>query len=162
MNPLKRLFKILLILVFGAFINTNAQISISGVINDYSKVTSIDFPTCQVCDTNLACMNNIQVQNPGYFSEGDKVLIIQMKGAVVDLTNGAGGGQITAIGNAGNYEFFDVKRVVGNSIYPKRQLTRTYDVPGLVQIVRVPTFAGNVNINGKLTALPWDPVSSPG
>ncbi|MEY5042731.1 MAG: hypothetical protein RLZZ414_2298 [Bacteroidota bacterium] len=134
-----------------------AQQNIGGVINDYSRVTNITFPNCDICDQSDACLNAIQVLNPQFFSAGDRVLIIQMAGANIITTNTANAGQVTAINNAGNYEFFTVKEVVGNTVYPNRKLGRTYDAPGLVQLVRIPTYTGNVNVTSQLTALPWNP-----
>lgn len=153
----------ILFLLFAGFFNlANAQVNVSGIINDYAKVTSIDFPSCQICDTSIACMNEIQVQNSSPFSVGDKVLIIQMKGAEIDETNTLSGGQITAINEAGNYEFFNVKKVTGNAIYPQRQLTRLYDPGGMVQLVKVPNFTGDLAVNGSLTSAPWNPALGTG
>ncbi|MDD7885296.1 gliding motility-associated C-terminal domain-containing protein [Flavivirga sp. 57AJ16] len=139
-----------------------SQTNISGVINDYQAVSGITFPGCGPCNTSAACLNAITVGDVSAFSIGDKVLIIQMKGATINTTNTSSGGTITDIGNAGNYEFFTISNIIGNDIYPNGPLVNTYDVPGLVQLVRVPNFSNNVNVNGTVSGIPWDPVSGTG
>jgi len=96
---------ILYIFILLLFISNGikAQTVISGVINDYSRVTDVTNPQCAPCDTTIPCLNKVTVNDPGLFATGDKCLIIQMKGAEIDPTNGIGGGDITNIGNAGNY-----------------------------------------------------------
>ena len=151
-------------LLFGLFclttiaFSSNAQTSISGIVNEYQAVTGITFPVCAPCDNSPACLNGITVNDASGFSVGDKVLIIQMKGAVIDVTNTATGGTITDGGNAGNYEFFTVLSIVGNVVTPNGQLIKTYDIPGLVQLISVPDYTGNVNVSATVSALPWDPV----
>ncbi len=118
---------------------------ISGIINDYTPVLGLDI-----------CSNKITVEDGVRFNTGDTVLMIQMKGAIIDSTNTAAFGTITDYKNAGNYEFNYVKGRVGNVIELRNALTRQYDIPaGKVQLVRVPYYTA-VNINGTLTCLPWD------
>ena len=150
----------LLVTIVSLFFSGNiiAQTNISGIVNDYSAVINLSFPACVPCDNSPACLNAITVTDATGFSVGDRALIIQMKGATMDLTNTATSGIVTAIGNAGNYEFFTISSIVGNVITPNGQLLRIYDVPGLVQIVRVPDYTGNVNVNATVSALPWDPI----
>ena len=141
---------------------TFSQTNIGGVINDYEGIVTIIQPGCNQCDQSLFCLDEIVVLDPSAFSVGDKALIIQMKGASINETNTVSGGTITDIGNAGNYEFFDVGGIVGNNIYPTAPLRRTYDTAGLVQIVRVPYYPGDVNITSTITADPWDPLTNEG
>ncbi|MDO5980159.1 hypothetical protein [Flavivirga spongiicola] len=138
--------------------SATSQTNISGVINDYQSVSGITFPGCGPCDTSAACLNAITVGNASAFSIGDRVLIIQMKGATIDNTNIPTAGNVTDIGNAGNYEFFTISNIIGNDVYPNGPLVNAYDVPGLVQLVRVPNFDANVNVNGLVSGTPWDPV----
>ncbi|MDO5988922.1 hypothetical protein Q4Q39_16045, partial [Flavivirga amylovorans] len=161
----KEQFKYTCLLVFTSLLfsfSAISQTNISGVVNDYQAVTGITFPGCGPCDTSPACLNAINVANASAFSIGDKALIIQMKGATIDNTNTASAGDITNIGNAGNYEFFTITNIIGNTVYPNGPLTRTYDIPGLVQLVRVPNFSNNVNVTGTVSGVPWDPVSGTG
>ncbi len=155
-------FLTLILMVLLTPFSVYAQTNIGGVINSYEPVLSITVPGCDVCDTSPACLSEITVANASEFSVGDKVLVIQLKGATIDVTNTATAGQITNIGNSGNYEFFDVGQIAGNTIRTKFPLIRTYDNSGLIQLVRVPVFPGDVNITSPITPIPWDPVTSEG
>ncbi|MEO8405115.1 MAG: LamG-like jellyroll fold domain-containing protein, partial [Chitinophagaceae bacterium] len=115
------------------------------IINKYTPVLSLE-----------PCHNKITVQNATDFNVGDTVIIMQMKGAVIDSTNTAAFGNVTDYKNAGNYEYNYVKGKAGNVIELKNVLTRQYDLPdGKVQLIRVPYFDNYTN-NDVLTCLPWD------
>ncbi|MEO7307149.1 MAG: gliding motility-associated C-terminal domain-containing protein, partial [Ferruginibacter sp.] len=104
------------------------------------------------------CDNKLTVENGSAYNVGDTVLLIQMKGAVIDSTNTAAFGTITDYKNAGNYEFNYVKSKAGNIIELKNGLTRQYDIPvGKVQLIRVPYYNNyTLALNNTLTCLPWD------
>ncbi|MBC7934603.1 MAG: gliding motility-associated C-terminal domain-containing protein [Rhizobacter sp.] len=117
----------------------------SVIVNDYTPVLSLDI-----------CKNNITVESAAEFNVGDTVLMIQMKGAVIDSTNTAAFGNITNYKNAGNYEYNYVKSKTGNVIELRNKLIRQYDLPdGKVQLVRVPYYT-NAVFNEVLTCAPWD------
>lgn len=117
----------------------------SVIINDYTPVVSFD-----------VCTNNLRVEDASAFKTGDTVLIIQMKGAVIDSSNTASFGTINNYRNAGNYEFNYVKSKSGNIIELKNVLTRQYDLPdGKVQLIRVPYFQ-DYTVTDTLTCLAWD------
>ncbi len=118
---------------------------ISNIINDYTPVLGADI-----------CKNILTVQDAGKYNAGDTVLLIQMKGAVIDSTNTAAFGTITNYKNAGNYEFNYVKSKTGNDIELLNNITRGYDIPnGKVQLIRVPYYQ-SANISSELTCSPWD------
>jgi hypothetical protein len=119
---------------------------LSGVINTYAKVTLID-ETC----------NSVAVTPATGFSVGEKVLIIQMKGAEINQTNTAAYGDLTGtgLGSAGNYELNEIAAINGDILYLKYELTRTYDPAHNVQIVSVPVYP-DVSVDGLLTSAPWD------
>lgn len=126
-----------------SFLNcVHAQIS--GIINAYTKVTAIATlpPTLTVTSTNG-------------FAIGDKVLIIQMKGATINTANNATFGDITAYNNAGNYEFTEIQDIQGLNIALKYNLLRTYTPADLVQLVTIPQYT-DVTVTGTLTAQAWD------
>jgi gliding motility-associated-like protein len=124
----------------------NTATPISNVINDYTPVLAFEDK----------CKNTITVENAGNYKVNDTVLIIQMKGAVIDSSNSAAFGSIINYKNAGKYEFNYIKSISGNAIQLKNTLLNAYDIPGgKVQLVRVPYY-NNVNITGMLTCLPWD------
>lgn len=115
------------------------------IINDYSPVIAMDI-----------CKNTITVADATEYQPGDTVLLIQMKGAIIDTTNTAAFGDVTNYRNAGNYEFNYVKAKSGNTIELLNTIERQYDIiDGRVQLVRVPYFQDLV-VTDKLTCLPWD------
>lgn len=115
------------------------------IINDYTPVLALN-----------PCNNTLTVEDATAYKVGDTVLLIQMKGAVIDSTNTAAFGSITNYKNAGNYEFNYVKSKTGNNIELKNTLTRQYDVPvGKVQLIRVPYYT-NLSTTSTLTCLPWN------
>ncbi len=115
------------------------------VINDYTPVINFNI-----------CKNQLTVADATKYNIGDTVLLIQMKGAVIDSSNTASFGTITNYKNAGNYEFNYVKQKIGNVIDLKNTVTRQYDIAnGKVQLIRVPYFT-DYNVTNTLSCLPWD------
>jgi len=125
------------------FYNLNAQTTnISGVINNYAPVTSI-------------FSQLVSLSSSTGFIVGDKVVIIQMKGATIDTLNTSNFGTITSYNDAGNYEMLVISAISSNTITFTTPILRTYDVFGLVQLVKVPVY-NNVNVTGLLSCLPWN------
>lgn len=117
----------------------------SVIINDYTPVLAFN-----------PCDNKLTVENATAYHVGDTVLLIQMKGAVVDSTNSAAFGNVTDYKNAGNYEYNYIKSKTGNVIELSNTLTRQYDIPtGKVQLIRVPYYT-DLTTTDTLTCLPWD------
>lgn len=118
--------------------------NIGGVINSYTDVTAI--PNS----------NTFTVSNPSLFSACDKVLIIQMKGATISTTDDASFGDITTIGNAGNFEEIFVGSISGNDITFQSNFINPYDVTGLVQVITIPQYTAGATITGDLTCQAWN------
>ena len=117
----------------------------STIINDYTEVLGYD-----------PCKNELKVAEATEYNPGDTVMIIQMKGAVIDSTDAASFGNITNYNNSGNYEMNIVKAKNGNSLSLLNVLQRQYEIPnGKVQLIRVPYY-NNYTVNNTLTCLPWD------
>ncbi len=115
------------------------------IINEYTAANQLDL-----------CTNKLTVTNATNFNVGDTVLLIQMKGAIIDSTNTLSFGTITDYRNAGNYEFNYVRSKTGNVIELDKKLNRAFDIAtGKVQLIRVPYFT-NLTITDTLTCLPWD------
>lgn len=131
------------LIVFGMFtlkvMNTE---TISGVVNDYTIVTAIN-------------TQSIEVQDATAFSPGDRLLMIQMKGASISLEDDSTYGNISDINYAGNYEFNTVREVSGSLITLESWVCGDYYVPDLVQAIRVPVYS-DVTIDQPLEAYPWD------
>ncbi|MFC0080169.1 Ig-like domain-containing protein, partial [Flavobacterium procerum] len=153
-NKERTLKQFLVGFLFLCSLNGFSQTSISGIVNSYFSVTGINQPSCDPCVAS--CIHTITVSNATGLVAGDKALIIQMKGATIETTNTATAGRVTAINSTGNYEFFEIKSIVGNVVTPMYPLVKNYNTTsGMVQVVRVPRYTGDVTIAGKLTAKEW-------
>ena len=130
----------------SVYINVNnCGATLGSVINSYTPVTGF-----------IPCENKITVEDASSFNLGDTVLLIQMKGAIVDSSNSPSFGSITNYRNAGNYELNIIKSKNSNIIELKNVITRQYDIPdGKVQLIRVPYYT-NATVTSTLTCLPWD------
>jgi len=118
-------------------------VNVSGVINSYASVSVI-------AGTNLT------VSSTAGFNLGDKIMIVQMKGAGITTSNTVNYGDITSYNDCGHFEFNYVSGIAGNIITLQSNLVKTYTVPsGEVQIVNVPFYC-DVTIIDTLKAQPWD------
>ncbi len=137
------MFLLLFFFSFPVFSQTNR---IGGVINSYSKVLSVN-------ENYYASL--LDVADPALFSNGDKLLLIQMKGALTDTSDTEAFGTIKDLKSAGNYEYIRIKGIVGSIIIIDGKLKNTYEPEGKVQVVKVPEYR-NCIITEKLTAKPWN------
>jgi gliding motility-associated-like protein len=148
----RKYFFIILFSLFTVFItDLYAQPEISGVINTYSKVDSI-----------FSSKDTLLVDDPTLFSDGDTVMIYQVKGAEAWLEDYLW----ESIGNiylperiysSGKYEIIIIDQVIEGEqkVILRATLANQYDVKGQVQLIRVPSYS-NVRITGTLTCDPWD------
>lgn len=118
-------------------------------INKYANVVTIDY-----------CKNTISVPPGmgGQFAIGDKILMIQMKGATLKEVNNANNGKIDDYNNAGNYEINEIKAInsfANDEILFKFEIERAYNISGFVQIVNVPQYE-DVVIQNTLTCQAWN------
>ncbi len=118
--------------------------NVSGVINSYARVLDID-----------SCENTLFVSTNKGFSQGDRILIIQMQGAIVDIANSPAFGTVTSYRNAGNYEYATIGNVSGLYFTLTNKLLRSYTISDKVQIVRVPQY-NDVTVTGTVIPLAWN------
>ncbi|MFT5780358.1 MAG: hypothetical protein ACI837_003320, partial [Crocinitomicaceae bacterium] len=137
----------LALLSFFAFICTItvAQTNISGVINTYVDVTAITIGT-----------NSVTVSSSAGLTIGDRMILMQMKGAVIDEFDGAAYGTITSYADAGNYEIVFICDIQSNEITFDFALMNTYTASGVVQLINFPTYSDATITGADLTAAPWD------
>ncbi|MEN9743885.1 MAG: hypothetical protein RLZZ65_1690 [Bacteroidota bacterium] len=136
------IFKVFILFIF--FFNSSlswAQ-SIGGIVNIYTAVSNMT-------------PNSVTVTSANGFSVGDRVLLIQMKGALINTTNTASFGQITNLGSAGNFEFTNILSITGNQITFVANLCKSFSPAGKVQLIRVPVY-NQATINAPITATPWN------
>jgi Secretion system C-terminal sorting domain len=124
--------------------NTTMAQSISGVINSYYSITSVN-----------AAAHSLTLPSTTGLVPGTKVLIIQMKGATIDNSNTAAFGNVTSINAAGNYEFNVICGVTGNEVVLRYELTRTYDNAGSIQLIPVPQY-NIITVSDTVKADPWN------
>ncbi len=118
--------------------------TISGVINKYAKVLDID-----------TCLNQMIVEDATGFSVGDRILIIQMKGASIDRSNTSAFGTVLNYGVAGNYEFGSIAAIQGLQITLQNKIVKLYDAASSLQIVRVPQYVDAI-IGTTVLSQRWD------
>ncbi len=120
--------------------------NISGIINSYAKVSSIDY-----------CGRKISVESSVGFLAGDRALLIQMKGAIQDSssTDSSVYGKIYNYGTTGNFEFVTIESVATSSIFIREILTRNYEPASGVQLVKMPKYVTAI-VSGVLTCPPWN------
>ena len=146
-----------LLLFLGFSAGSMAQVELSGVVNTYAKVTSLgpDF---------------VIVPSAAGFTDGDTVLVIQMKGAEIytppttDINYETYWGTLSNWeGSPGLYEFLIIDEVIEaeNKIVFMANLKNTYRADRFVQIVRVKSVQ-SARVTGELTCEPWDPVAGTG
>ena len=125
-----RLF-LLVSLICGYTLIVHAQntTSISGVLNSYTAVSTINYNE-----------NAITVTNTQGFQPGDKVLLIQMQGGQAITTNNASFGAITDVGATGLYEIQTIASISNNQITLSQSLINTYDNNGVIQLIQIPVF----------------------
>ncbi len=125
--------------------------NISGIVNTYAEVLAID-----------TCANTATLVSTSGFSPGDRVLIIQMKGATIDTTNTASYGTIQTLGSAGLCEIATIESIPDlTTVQFRNKLVNRYDTWGAVQLVRIPHY-GDVTISDTLRAAPWNPITGTG
>ena len=122
--------------------------SIGGVINEYMDVVAI------------SGSDNVTLSNAGSFQIGDTVLLIQMKGAIMlGSESNAYGTYQYSLGTPGAYEFLMIQSVSGTNIVFTRDIVNVYNVAGLVQLIKVPSY-NSATVTSELTCPPWDSVTT--
>lgn len=133
------------LLLPAAPIGTLAQsVNISGIVNTYTQVTAVNNPN-----------NTVTVSDTTGFAIGDRVLLIQMQGALINTTNTALYGDILDYGTAGNYELNYICDIDGNTVTLQNTFAKAYNVSGQVQLIRVPVYS-NAVVTGTLLAQTWN------
>ncbi|MEM6726086.1 MAG: T9SS type A sorting domain-containing protein [Bacteroidota bacterium] len=134
----------LLVFFLMAFTLTNAQ-TIGGHLS-YTK-TSV---------TNISNNADLTVSDASGFLPGDRILVIQMQGATVDLSNNNNFGTIQdPNGPTGLFEIATVCEVIGNTITTDQFLVNTFDASAKIQVIRIPQY-NNLIVNSELTTDAWD------
>lgn len=123
---------------------------ISGVVNTYHKVVSID--------ATKAC---IIVDDPTGLNLNTMVMLVQMKGADINTSNTSAFGDVT-INNAGNYEIGTICFIKDDSVFLFHSLLNNYTPSnGKVQLVQFAEYL-SADVTDTLKAAPWDSAAGTG
>lgn len=107
-----------------------AQTLISGVVNQYARIMSLD--TCDM---------RISVTDATGFSRGMEVLIYQANGCAISDRNSAEFGTLQDLRSVGFYEFNRIDSISGTTIFLNRRLINTYNLAdAAVQLISVPNY----------------------
>jgi len=136
--------------VFYSFIAQSQTTNISGVINSYYPVVEI-----------IPAKGAIRVANITGLNMGDKILIIQMKGASVNTANNSSFGDTTSLNNAGNYETGTICNTNGDTAFLFFNLVNQYTVSEKVQLVKFAEYY-SANVIDTVKAANWDNTSGTG
>lgn len=135
--------RLLFLLLAPIFLNAQTD-SISGVLNRYAAVLSVD-----------TCTGRIGVNDTAGFRAGEKILLIQMQGAAVSTDNNAGFGQINALNAAGQFEQCVLDSIAPGAFYLRNRLRHSYQISGKIQVVTLPDFSAAV-VTDTLRPKFWD------
>ena len=83
----------------------SAQDNLSGIINNYAAVQSLDI-----------CNNSLTVDEVTGFTPEQDVIIYQAQGASIDLSNSSSFGNVSDLGQAGRYEKNRILSINGNVV----------------------------------------------
>lgn len=124
------------------------------VINNYYTIAA----NLNVNDTTIT-LNNVTG-----LTTGDILMIYQAQGATINTTDSAAYGTVTALNNAGNYEFVSVRSIAGNTVTINAICTPglrfAYTATGKIQAVRVPQYSSlTVSGAGTIVASAWNGTS---
>ena len=122
----------------------SAQSQIAGIINSYYEVTTV-----------VDCDSAVVITDPQGLVVGDKVLILQMKGALISESNDSTYGDLVSLEAAGSVEFMIVKDIRGTTVEFASKFVHRYQSQHRVQMVRVPVYSDAV-VTSDITAMPWN------
>ncbi len=102
----------------------------------------------------------ITVGSAAGITAGDVLMLHQAQGAAISTTNASTYGAVTALGNAGRYEYVSVASVSGNTITLGTACDTTplrFSYSGGAQVVRVPQYSSlTVNAGASIVPAAWN------
>jgi uncharacterized repeat protein (TIGR01451 family) len=136
------------------------------VVNQFTTLTAaVSAGAGTITVANIGALSSGEATGGGALAAGDVILIYQARGASINTTDTPTYGDITAYGNAGNYEFQSVLSVSGNDIAlaplngsatcTAGALKRSYNAGA--QVIRVPQYASlTVSAGASVATNAWD------
>ena len=141
-----KLLNLLALLFLFSFSTFAQNTSLKGVINKYTTVNFID---------NSGSHTRLIVSDPELFLANEKVIIIEMNGVSLDLSNTPSFGEVTDYNSCGNYEVIPVLSVSNDTITLNGVLSRLYNIGNDVQLVSFPSY-NNVSVDSTLSGMAWN------
>jgi hypothetical protein len=107
---------------------------------------------------NIPNNTTLEVDNASGFQNCDLVMIVQMKGADVNLTPGPNYGRVTNMNLAGRYEINRIRNINCNQLTLENPMSLAFNRNDIVQVIRIPYDPAipDVTLNGAYAALPFD------
>ncbi len=121
------------------------------VTNAYSQISNGYF---KVIGAN-PCGNELELESTTSLEKGDKIVIIQMNGAIIDRTNTKNYGNIIDFNGAGQFEFNEVIEKNGNKAKFKFKIKEGYDFNAAVQVIKVENNK-NLTVNSNPFVREWN------
>jgi hypothetical protein len=100
----------------------------------------------------------LEVDNVNGFQNCDLVMIVQMKGADVNLTPGPAYGSVTNMNLAGRYEINRIQNINCSQLTLVNPMSLPFNRNDIVQVIRIPYNPGNPDetLSGAYAAPPFD------
>ncbi|HOW39365.1 MAG TPA: gliding motility-associated C-terminal domain-containing protein [Bacteroidales bacterium] len=148
-------FFIGLFVIVGQLVSLYSQDKkIGGIVNSYKRVEAI----------GSSPKDNVTLNDVAGLVAGDTVLLIQMKGAIINVPEASAFGIYQDFfGAPGQSEFLIIESIDTGTKNVKFTaiILNDFDAKGLVQLVKVP-FYNTATVTSTLTCQPWDSVSKTG
>lgn len=169
MNLRRSIYLTLLICGFSVqFIHAQEFTQIDGVINDYTRVTSI---LCADAASNNT--DSVVVSSVTGFEVGDTVMLYVVKGmkSITTGPNDEHGDDLKTNPNTGKYALVIIMEITGNMVVFNTNLNSESAAPEfsalkpgeMAQLIRVRAFRhAEVSANDSVKAEPWNPVTGTG
>jgi len=131
--------------LFSTSCSFSQTTNISGVVNSYYSVLGVDM-----------AKSALKLDNVSGLAYGNTVLIIQMKGATINLTASSSAfGDVSALNDAGDYEVATICSVSSDSVYFFNTILNTYDINYKVQLVKFGEYY-SANVTDTVKAQSWN------
>jgi hypothetical protein len=108
---------------------------------------------------NIPNTTTLEVDDVTGFSPCDYVMIVQMKGASVNLASAPTYGSVTSLNLAGQYEFNRIRHITtagcANEFWLENPLSLPFNRDNIIQVIRVP-YTVDLILNSNYTVPPFD------
>jgi uncharacterized repeat protein (TIGR01451 family) len=130
------------------------------IVNTYTTLATDVTAGNQTITVASSALNTPAGRFTAALGNQDLVMVIQMQGASIDVSDNINYGSVTSYNSAGRYEIMEVQSVTATTITFTCALRNSYSVGGRTQIVRIPRLSSlTVNSGASITASAWNGAS---